>query len=178
MDTKRKIDAADDDTKLEQHILANNAWHLARYVIEHDHKIDLPPEFEPGQFMHWAETYPTLEDKAKIKFVDQYAKLEKASKDVTARTLIATRIHGQGFRHAAFHTSVGLYLTTLLGVTIFFFGMLLLEIFTGGIAEKITFIPLLKNVSPNIFTPFFAAGLGTCVYLLRTTQEQTINSRV
>ena len=53
-------------TKEEQRILANNAWHLARYAIEHDHEIDFPDEFDVGKFLYWSENYPNLNQKEKI----------------------------------------------------------------------------------------------------------------
>jgi hypothetical protein len=91
-----------------------------------------------------------------MEFVDQYAMLEKRTKNVTARTLVATRIHGRGFFHAAFQTSVGQYLVMLGIITSVFLYFMV----SGLIKQEIT-----------LATPFFAAGLGTCVYLLRVTQE-------
>ena len=155
---EKQAERAEAETKEEQRILACNAWHLARYVIEHDHEIDLPEEFNAGQFIHWAENYPELEPHEKIDFVNQYAMLEKATKSVTARTLVATRIHGRGFLHATFCTSVGKYLLFLSIITVFFVYQLFMT-FGPGATDK-------------ILMPFYAAGLGTCVFLLRVTQEK------
>lgn len=161
-DTTKKIEQVETETKEEQRILATNAWHLARYFLEHDHEIDTPPGFDVGQFLNWAENYPDLADEQKIEFVNQYAKLEKVTKSVTARTLLATRIHGRGFFHAAFGTSVGQYLIFLSLITAAFVYLLIVNI-----ADK--------SGANNILIPFSAAGLGTCVFLLRVTQEKLKN---
>lgn len=96
--------------------------------------------------------------------------LEKTTKKVTARTLFATRIYGHGFLYAVFQTSVGRYLMFLTLVTIVFIGILISDMkviqMLFGIAEEETF-----NI-PNIFLAVSAAGLGTCVFLLRITQEK------
>lgn len=147
------------ETKEEQRILASNAWHLARYMIEHDHEIALPRNFNVGQFLLWAENYPHLADEDKIEFINQYAVLEKATKNVTARTLVATRIHGRGFWHAAFCSSAGRYLVFLSGMTLLFVILLIINI--------ANVVPL-----PNVMIPFCAAGLGTSIYLLRITQTK------
>lgn len=174
MDSK-KTKFLEEELANEQCNLARNAWHLSRFVIEHDHELKLPDDFEPGQFMIWAEKYPKLDDSERIAFVDQYASLEKISKNVTARTLFATRIHGEGFIHAAFHTSVGIYLVFLAVITAIFFTLLGADIAVDGLVAKILGDNLSKSVSPNILTPFCAAGLGTSVYLLRVTQEKLLS---
>lgn len=140
----------ENETRDEQRILATYAWHLGRYLIEHD---GLPEDFPAGKFMCWSEHYPELSPEDKIEFVDRYAQLEKCAKKVTARTLLATRIHGRGFLHAAFRTAVGQYLVFLAIVTAIFVTLVLVDPM-GSIA------------------PFWAAGLGTCIYLLRVTQEK------
>ncbi len=152
-------------TKEEQRILASNAWHLARYAIEHDHEIDFPDEFDVGKFLYWSENYPNLNKEEKIIFVNQYAMLEKTTKKVTARTLFATRIHGRGFFYAIFHTSVGRYLLFLFMVTIMFVLVLIANI--KGI-QTLFSIPKI----PNIVIALSASGLGTCIFLLRITQEK------
>jgi hypothetical protein len=162
LNASKQTERAEAETREEQRLLANNAWHLARYVVEHDHKIELPKEFNAGQFIYWAENYLDLNAEDKINFVNQYAMLEKSTERVTARTLLATRIHGRGFFHAAFFTSVGKYLLFLSIITIAFVYFL---------AENI----VLKGGTNNIAMPFYAAGLGTCVYLLRVTQEKLKN---
>lgn len=156
---QNKADRAEAETKEEQRILSINAWHLARYVIEHDHEIIIPEEINIGQFLCWSESYPELKPEEKISFVNQYAMLEKATKSVTARTLVATRIHGRGFFHAAFYTSVGQYLLFLSTITIIFAGLLIVNITDMVKMNK-------------VIIPFCAAGLGTCVFLLRVTQEK------
>lgn len=151
------------ELKNEQEILGRNAWYLGRYFIEHDYKIDFPnkeDKFDLGKFIVLAEQYPNLEDSDKQIFVNQYAILEKATKSVTARTLFATRIHGQGFLYATFGTSVGKYLLFLGVVTLTIIYFLISLIITDN-ADKY-----------SIFIPFLAAGLGTCVFLLRVTQEK------
>jgi len=152
------------DTEDEQVILAMNAWHLARYVIEHDHEIALPDGVDMGQFMLWSEHYPSLKPDEMIQFVNQYALLEKVTGHVTARTLVATRIHGRGFFHAAFCTSVGKHLLFLSLIALMFVVLLLAN----------TLWPEYFNMD-QVLTPFFAAGLGSCVFLLRTTQEKLQN---
>lgn len=154
-----KTEKAEAEIKQEQRKLAANAWHLARYLIEHDHEINLPKNFDHGEFVNWAESYPKLSPKKKIKFVNQYAKLEKAAENVTARTLVATRIHGEGFFHAVFCTSVGQYLLFLSLVTIGFVYLLF-----NDIADA--------SGDQNFMFTFYAAGLGTCVFLLRITQKK------
>lgn len=156
-----KLNKVREETEEEQAILALNAWHLARYIIEHDHEIDVPKGIDIGQLMLWTEHYPDLSPDEKIKFVNQYALLEKATENVTARTLVATRIHGRGFFHAAFCTSVGKYLLFLSLITAMFV-LLLLGVWP------------VSEITP-VLTPFFAAGLGACVFLLRTTQEKLKN---
>ena len=156
---RTKAEIAEAETREEQRILASNAWHLARYVIEHDHLIDLPRKFDPGRFIYWAENYPDLTKEEKIEFVDQYAMLEKSSANVTARTLVATRIHGRGFFHAVFGTSVGQYL-------------LFLSLVTAGFAWFLVDKILASDQANEFMIPFYAAGLGTCVYLLRVTQQK------
>jgi len=162
LNTTKKAERAEAETKEEQRFLANNAWHLARYVIEHDHKIELPEAFNAGQFIYWAENYPELNPEDKINFINQYAMLEKSTQRVTARTLLATRIYGRGFFNAVFFTSVGKYLFFLSIITITFVFLLI---------ENIT----AKGGINNVAMPFYAAGLGTCVYLLRVTQEKLKN---
>jgi hypothetical protein len=156
-----KSEHVETETQKEQKILATNAWHLARYFIEHDHEIEFKKEegFNIGQFLIWSERYPNLEESDRIEFINQYALLEKATKTVTARTLVATRIHGQGFLHAVFGTSVGKYLLFLAIITALFLSLLIINIVT-------------ENILPTILIPFLAAGLGTCVFLLRITQEK------
>jgi len=149
----------EEETREEQRILASNAWHLARYVIEHDYEIQMPKNFNPGEFLDWSERYPSLTKEEKIDFVNQYADLEKATKSVTARTLVATRIHGRGFFHAALLTSVGRYLVFLSLFAALFIYLLITNITTD-------------DGMSNILIPFCAAGLGTCVFLLRVTQEK------
>lgn len=58
-----KIEKAEAEIKQEQRKLAANAWHLARYVIEHDQEINFPENFDPGEFVNWAESYPKLSPK-------------------------------------------------------------------------------------------------------------------
>ena len=151
------------EIKEEQKILATNAWHLARYYIEHDYEIEIKEkekeEFDIGDFLVCSELYPNLEENQRKAFIRQYAILEKATKNVTARTLVATRIHGQGFFHAIFGTSVGKYLLFLAIITVTFLSLLIVNIVT-------------ENILPTILIPFLAAGLGTCVFLLRITQEK------
>ncbi len=159
----KRADNAEAEIKDEQRILATNAWHLARYVLEHDHEISLPDKFKAGQFFNWCERYPELGNEEKIRFVDEYARLEKISKNVTARTLVATRIHGHGFCHAACRTSVGRYLVFLFTITIILTLSLVLLFFLET-AKTDNWI--------SISMAFIAAGLGTCVYLLRVTQEK------
>lgn len=154
-----KAEHAEADAREEQRILATNAWHLARFIIEHDHEIEFPENFNSGQFLVWCQKYPVLSENEKIDFINQYADLEKAAKHVTARTLVATRIHGHGFCHAACYTSVGQFLIFLFSVTILF-TYLLFEGLSGSC------------LGIDRYTTFFAAGLGTCVYLLRVTQEK------
>ncbi len=139
-------------TDKEKKSLGSNAWHLARFIMEHDDVYVIPEGFNMGQFVVWAENYPELTEKEEIKFIDQYLILEKLVKNVTARTLAATRIYGRGFFSAAFGTSVGKYLMFLTGIALLF-----------------SYFLFTKD---NTFKPFFAAGLGTCVYLLRVTQEK------
>ena len=145
----------------EQKILARNAWHLARYYIEHDYEIEFQEQekFDIGDFLICSEVYPNLKEDDRKKFIRQYAILEKATKNVTARTLVATRIHGQGFFHAVFGTSVGKYLLFLAVMTVTFLSLLIINIVTD-------------NILPSVLIPFSAAGLGTCVFLLRITQEK------
>lgn len=58
--------------------LAVNAWHLARYVIEHDHKIQIPKEVNIGKFLCWSEDYPHIESKEdKIEFINSTLFLKK-----------------------------------------------------------------------------------------------------
>jgi len=154
-----KVEKAEMETRNEQRILAINAWHLARYAIEHDHEIDLPEDFNVGRFIHWAENYPDLNVDDKIEFVNQYAMLERAAVNVTARTLVATRIHGQGFIHATLFTSVGQYLLFLALITI---GLVYF------LAEK----AIAGTIGTDFSVAFYAAGLGTCVFLLRVTQQK------
>ena len=162
---KQKISEEDkkraEEIKMEQQILATNAWHLGRYYIEHDQDIESlkDKDFDIGDFLISSELYPNLEEEKRKKFIRQYAILEKATKNVTARTLVATRIHGQGFFHAVFGTSVGKYLLFLAMMTIMFLSLLIINIVTD-------------NILPTILIPFLAAGLGTCVFLLRITQEK------
>jgi hypothetical protein len=134
---------------------------LARYYIEHDHEIEFQEKknFDIGDFLICSEEYPDLKEEKRKEFIRQYAILEKATKNVTARTLVATRIHGQGFFHAVFGTSVGKYLLFLAVITIIFLSLLIVNIVTD-------------NILPTILIPFSAAGLGTCVFLLRITQEK------
>jgi hypothetical protein len=155
-----KIKRIEKETKEEQRILASNAWHLARYVMEHDFELTIPEDFNMGEFLWCSEHYLDLDEKKKIQFINQYMMLEKATKNVTARTLVATRIHGHGFFYAVFGTSVGRYLFFLAIVTLTFVILLILNITTSD------------NVLPDILIPFWAAGLGTCVFLLRITQEK------
>jgi hypothetical protein len=157
--TTKKVDRIEAETKEEQRILSSNAWHLARYVIEHDYEIIIPEEINIGRFLCWSENYPALKPEEKIKFLNQYTMLEKVTKSVTARTLVATRIHGRGFFNAAFCTSVGKYLLFLSTITLFFVCLLIFNL-TDMIEINETIIP------------FCAAGLGTCVFLLRVTQEK------
>ena len=157
---EERIKLLEQETKEEQRILSTNAWHLARYVIEHDYELKLPEDFDMGNFIWYAQHYLELEKEDKIIFINQYMMLEKATKNVTARTLVATRIHGRGFLYAVFGTSVGKYLFFLAVVTLTFVLLLILNITTSD------------NVIPDILIPFWAAGLGTCVFLLRVTQEK------
>jgi hypothetical protein len=158
-DPNIKAEQAETEIKEEKRILATNAWHLARFLIEHDHETEIPPSINAGQFLNWCEKYPMLREDDKIIFINQYAELEKLAKNVTARTLVATRIHGHGFFHAALNTSVGRYLIFLFLLTFYFAGYLLI-----GIIEP--------DATHDKLVPFAAAGLGTCVYLLRVTQEK------
>ena len=121
--SKRKIDQ---EIYKEQRNLALNAWHLARYLMEHDDKYNIPKEVNIGRFLLFAENYPELNDEEKIEFFKDYDALEKVAKNVTARTLVATRIHGRGFFAAVFDTSVGKYLLFLAAVTIGFVVLLTL----------------------------------------------------
>ncbi|MBA1148750.1 hypothetical protein H0Z60_17010 [Ectothiorhodospiraceae bacterium WFHF3C12] len=148
----------DEETKREKLVLAQNAWHLARFAVEHNNQIQLPEDFDAGTFLKRAEDYPNLPDKDKIHFVNEYARLEKVTGNVTARTLSATRIHGRGFMHAAFRTSVGQYLVFLGLLTLLFTALLFLN--------RLDWI-----YSPDHVAPFAAAGLGTCIFLLRVTQK-------
>jgi len=159
MQTER-IERIETKTKEEQRILSSNAWHLARYIIEHDYEIILPEDFDMGKFLWFSEHYLDLKQEEKILFINQYMMLEKVTKNVTARTLVATRIHGHGFLYATFGTSVGKYLFFLSVVTLTFVLLLILNIMTPD------------NVFPDIFVPFLEAGLGTCVFLLRVTQDK------
>jgi len=155
----------------EEHILAINAWHLARYAIENNEKLKKEPKINFGEFICMCEKYPDLDDKdpKKIDFVNQYRLLEIATWPVTARTLVATRIHGRGFFHAAFGTSVGKYLLFLSFVSLMCIAALLVISSTNNALD------CLKHqywfLFNNSLLPFYAAGLGTCVYLLRVTQE-------
>lgn len=158
-DTER-AERAEREVKEEQRILAANAWHLARYIIEHDIKID--GEFDAGQFLFWCEHYPRLAEEDKIAFANQYRKLEKSAKNVTARTLYATRIYGKGFFFALFRTSVGWYLFFLGLITMGF-----LWLTAAGVIELSSSKWVIKQ-----YNAFGAAGLGTCVYLLRVTQQK------
>ncbi|SFV63340.1 hypothetical protein MNB_SV-14-747 [hydrothermal vent metagenome] len=150
-----------EEIKKEQKILATNAWHLARYYIEHADEVELIKEekIDIGDFLICSEVYPNLEEEKRKEFIRKYAILEKATKNVTARTLVATRIYGQGFFHAVFGTSVGKYLLFLALMTIMFLSLLIINIVTD-------------DILPTILIPFSAAGLGTCVFLLRITQEK------
>lgn len=145
-------------TNKEKESLGSNAWHLARFIMEHDDVYAIPEGFNMGQFVVWAEKYPELTEEEEIKFIDQYLILEKLVKNVTARTLAATRIYGRGFFSAAFGTSVGRYLIFLTSLALLFSYFL----FFGDY--------LIKHF--DAVKPLFAAGLGTCVYLLRITQEK------
>jgi hypothetical protein len=149
------------EIKSEQNILATNAWHLARYFIEHNYEIEFQnkQDFDIGEFLVCSEVYPNLEDEKRKEFIRQYALLEKVTRNVTARTLVATRIHGKGFFHAVFGTSVGKYLLFLAIITLFFVSLLIVNIVTD-------------DILPTVLIPFLAAGLGTCVFLLRVTQEK------
>ena len=157
---EEKIELLERETKEEQRILTTNAWHLARYVIEHDYELELPDDFDMGKFIWYTQHYFDLDKKEKILFINQYMMLERATKDVTARTLVATRIHGHGFLYAVFGTSVGKYLFFLAVVTLTFVILLIVNITTSN------------SLFPNILIPFLSAGLGTCVFLLRITQEK------
>ncbi|RLA79045.1 MAG: hypothetical protein DRG78_13745 [Epsilonproteobacteria bacterium] len=157
-------------TKEEQRILANNAWHLARYAIEHDHEIDFPDEFDIGQFLYWSENYPNLNPEEKITFVNQYAMLERTTKSVTARTLYATRIYGRGFTYAIFNTSVGKYLLFLSSITILFILILIAD--SQSVKDFMMWIYEIDYCIPAIFIAMSASGLGTCVFLLRVTQQK------
>ena len=171
-----------EETEEEQVILAMNAWHLGRYVIEHDHEINIPDSVNIGEFLVLAEAYPSLEKEDKITFVNQYAELEKVSGEVTARTLFATRIYGKPFYHIVLHTSVGRYLFTLAAITGLFVLLLLMNLivtdvhaFIGPVKDSTAAVcmQLLMLVAGNkMLVPFYAAGLGACVYLLRATQEK------
>lgn len=159
--TKRHIDP---EVYREQKNLAVNAWHLARYLMEHDHQFEIPKQINIGRFLVLAENYPELGNEEKIQFFNDYDALEKVAKNVTARTLVATRIHGRGFFAAAFDTSVGKYLLFLALMTMGFVVMLILSY---------NHIPIWNgHALHKSFSPFFAAGLGTCVFLLRVTQEK------
>lgn len=164
-DIKKELSKEDkkraEDIKKEQNILATNAWHLARYYIEHEQNIVSleGKSFDIGDFLISSELYPNLEEEKRKEFIRQYAILEQATENVTARTLVATRIHGQGFFHAIFGTSVGKYLLFLGVITIIFLSLLIINIVTD-------------DILPTILIPFLAAGLGTCVFLLRITQEK------
>jgi len=164
-------DTRDDGADLhrEQKIVAKNAWHLCRYLIEHD---GMPDDVNAGEFLCWAENYPHLEVDEKKAFISQYAKLEHEAGSVTARTLVATRIHGNGFWDAVTKTSVGSYL-------------FLLSLFTLAMAAGLVAVALCGDGSSatgdvgnqtwekwDYLRVYLAAGLGSCVYLLRVTQDR------
>lgn len=173
--SSKKIRKHEKESRAEQKILSLNAWHLARYLVEHE---KLPENLDVGEFMVMAENYPNLSDEKKALFVNQYAQLEFAAGSVTARTLYATRIHGKTFISAVTGTSVGQYLLALSAITTFFVSLLFINT-TYLTNDALIFF---NNVDPswwmlyfavsNKMLPFFAAGLGACVYLLRVTQEK------
>ena len=142
----------------EKQSLGLNAWHLARFVMEHDSVYIIPKNFPMGQFVVWAEKYPELTEEEEIEFIEQYLILEKLVKNVTARTLVATRIYGRGFLSATFGTSVGKYL-----------------LFLAIVALTFSYFLFFGNAIPGdneTLKPLFAAGLGTSIYLMRITQEK------
>ena len=168
-------------------VLAANAWDLAQHIAEHKDRFDKVSDIDFGQFLGLCEKYPDMEsdDPQRAMFVNQYCQLEEAAGDVTARTLVATRIHGKGFVRAVFSTTVGRYLLTISLVTSFFIFMLLGNLFWP---LDVNFVDLVEDPamdygyyffyflavisSESVFIPFFAAGLGTSFFLLRDTQEQ------
>jgi len=149
-----KVRELEEEAREERKILSLNAWHLARFIMEHNkcdsYKINVPEGVNIGEFMDMAEDYPFLPREKKVLFLNQYALLEQASCEVTARTLYATRIYGK-HPFAFLKTSVGMHLLVLSAVSI-------------------VFIILLARHSE--WFPFYAAGLGACVYILRVTQEK------
>lgn len=176
----------------EKATLAKNAWHLARYALEHDNpKRKLLPEgFDVGHFMTMCEMFPRLNSRNQIRFINEYAKLEAALGNVTARTIVATQIHGKSFFRAMSGTAVGKYLLLLFALVTFFTTLLFLNIFSDisadfldivTIPEQASFASLslyylvyitLDVIASDIFIPFLAAGLGTCFFLMRSTHEK------
>lgn len=164
----KKVRELESESRDEQRMLSLNAWHLARYLIEHE---KVPEWLDIGQFLEMAEDYPQLSEEKKIAFINQYAQLEAAAGEVTARTLYATRVHGKSFLRAVFTTSVGNYLFLLIAITLAFASLLLAHsLYVETHAARATIVwPLF--VTSKMVVPFYAAGLGACVYLLRVTQN-------
>ncbi len=170
----------------EESALALNAWHLARYVMEQGKYSKKVKDFDFGEFFAMCEKYPDMPEGSldKVKFVNNYHKLELIAENVTARTLIATRIHGRGFVTAVFGTSIGQYLLFLSLITFLFIVSLAAGLFwpldemyvdlvngeSGGYGYYFFYF-LAQMSSSSVMAVFCAAGLGTTVYLLRETQK-------
>jgi hypothetical protein len=165
-----ELNDVDHKLKKEKAILAENAWHLARYLMEHDDRYNVAEKIDMGAFLLLAERYPSLTNSSeKKKFINEYDMLEKIAGNVTARTLRATRIHDNGFFYAVRCTSVGKYLAFLSVVTFVFVILLFLPSVIDVLKWKIAGKELLDTSAP-----FAAAGFGTCVYLLRVTQQKLV----
>jgi len=177
--------------KSEKHNLSINAWHLARYIIEnesfsnHLDKTQTKNNFDFGEFFCLCEAYPYLNDHdpKKVAFINLYRKLEQRAGNVTARTLVATQVHGKSFISSAINTAVGQYLIVLSLITFAFLIALSItmfwpideayvDLFTVDDISAAYYIGyfLAAVASDSLLAPFYAAGLGTCVYLLRQTQ--------
>lgn len=154
---------------LEELELAANAWHLARYVQEHQGKtieykgttyiIDFPKAFDCGVFMHKAKNYVGLNDQERDQFMNSYRKLEKSTGIITARTLSATRRA----------ENLGDY--RKVPASRHFFDLLVVAILSAILATwLLQSDPEMKLLSSQIYFAFTTASLGASVYLLRITQ--------
>jgi len=150
--------------------LAAKAWHLARYVQEHQGKvleykgsrveIKFPDGFDAGRFMQQAHHFVGLDSEQRQAFLNQYSALENATGFITARPLNSTRRSinfRDNLRTPAFRHLIDLFILVLILVPVTVISVSMLHIAPEMLEVQILFA-------------FSAAGLGACVYLLRVTQ--------